>query len=42
VTGFDDIGNAVVLQPDGRIVVAGVSGIGGRHTELTVMRFLST
>lgn len=35
-----DVANAVAVQPDGRIVVAGSSRIRGRGEELTVARFL--
>jgi uncharacterized delta-60 repeat protein len=36
----DDIGHAVALQPDGKIVVAGTS-FNGLHTDVIVVRFMS-
>jgi len=41
-TGFDDCAADVAISPTGDIVVAGVSGIGGRHAGFAVARYLAS
>jgi serralysin len=38
-TRYDDSAAAVAIAPDGAIVVAGVSGIGGRYAKIAVARY---
>lgn len=40
LTRFEDIGSAVVIQADGKIVVAGVSGLGGSSAGMAVARYV--
>jgi uncharacterized delta-60 repeat protein len=42
LTRYDDIGIALAIQADGRIVVAGDSGLGGRHPKIALARFLGS
>jgi uncharacterized delta-60 repeat protein len=41
LTGTDDIIHGVAIQPDGRIVVAGVSGSGGPNAKFALARYLA-
>lgn len=35
----DEVGNAIAIQPDGKIVVAGYTGNGGRETDVLILRY---
>src|SRR4051812_34951257 len=39
VTNAEDDGFAVAIQPDGKIVVAGEAGIGGRNPRFAIVRY---